>query len=261
MIVHSILTHHPPSVVDEMLGAFQQMAPEVVFVIGFGGEEEEFGQISFPSKIFLSDPSLRGTIEKQNFGSWLKAVAGWIAREHLEPTAVHFSENDHIPLRPDYWCELERALHRSGCDFLGKWCTDRTNTNEAFYLFYRDDERLMAHLRSLSGRTSGLSIWGALANGMLFRWSALQSLAAIDLELECFTEILVPSTLHHLGFSLGDMDAHSNLFQWVRHRPDFDLSTTIGLTAQDAFCCHPFKDVQSLPAIWKMLRACKEEPC
>lgn len=235
-----------------MLIAFSALAPaDVEFVVGYGGPRNEFDRITWPNRIFLEHATFRGRIEEQNFSPWLNAVGRWIQDRQRAPDYVHFSENDHIPLRRDYWSELAGAMNRSGCDFLGKWCMDRTGTNEEFYLRYRRDPILRTVLEPL-GQVEP-RIWGALADGMVFKQQALQALSDVDLDIPCFTEILIPSVLAKLGFRLGDMDAWSDVFRWVRHRPAFEVADVDALLAGGAFCCHPFKDLGRLPELWTRL--------
>jgi len=250
MIVHSILSHHPAHVVDAMAEFLQALGNGVRFCLAYGGEQEEFEKILFEDKIFLADPGLRGKIESQNFSCWFRAVLDWAERMNVAAEVVHFTECDHIPLRPDYWSEIKRSVCASGKDFLGKWCMDRTNTNEQFSLHYRNDPAFLAHLRAL--RPNGPNpIWGALANGMTFRLEAIRALCNVDLKLDCFTEILIPSTLRCLGFELGDFDEVSSVFARVRHRPEFLLSDVSDLLSQDAWCCHPFKNIRDFSSLFE----------
>jgi len=253
MIVHSVLTHHPAAVADGMVAFLSTLGPDVKFCLAYGGTEEEFEKIRFSAKFFLNDPSLRGRIEEQNFASWLTSTVAWCKQSGLRPELVHFTENDHLPLRADYWRELERASIRSDTDFLGKWCMDRTNTNEQFYLHYRDHEQLRHHLASVSVHSDKRTIWGALADGMLFRWAALESLTRINLDVPCFTEILIPSTLHHLGFTLADFDAYSSIYRFVRHRPAWEITDVSELVSQGAWCCHPFKCIAQLNDLYQLV--------
>ena len=252
MIVHSVLSHHPPHVADAMTEFLQDLGNDVRFCLAYGGAREEFDKIRFKDKLFLPDPGLRGNIADQNFSCWFQAVMDWIDQTNIDPEVVHFTECDHIPLRWDYWHEIDRAMVSSGKDFLGKWCMDRSNTNERFYLNYRENVELLRHLRSLNPKIERPVIWGALANGMTFRAAALRALCGVDLRVDCFTEILIPSTLLQLGFQLGDFDAFSTVFAWVRYRPEFLLSDIHDLLARDAWCSHPFKSTVQLPELYEL---------
>lgn len=253
MIVHSVLSHHPAAVADEMMRFLTSLGKGVPFCLGYGGLREEFDRIKFPEKFFLDAPTLRGRIEEQNFSCWLNATASWCQAQGHTPDLVHFTENDHLPLRSDYWAELGSVAAKSGKDFLGKWCMDRTNTNEQLYLHYRDDARLHRHLALISVHSDRRTLWGALADGMLLRWSALAALSNVDLDFPCFTEILIPSTLYHLGFTLGDFDAWSPIYRSLRHRPAYEMSDVRAMMPRKPFCCHPFKDVEGLPGIYDLV--------
>lgn len=252
-MVHSILTHHPAEVADAMMRFFAELGGDTRFCLAYGGDREEFEKIRWPGKFFLDETSLRGRTEEQNFSCWLKATVDWYRACGLQPEVVHFSENDHLPLRRDYWRELSRVLSASGRDFLGKWCIDRTGTNEKAYLHYRAAPVLLRHLNGISVHQNKTTLWGALADGMVFRREALEALASLDMGIPSFTEILIPSSLHHLGFALGDMDAFSTLFKSVRHRPEYLVNDVRELCSAGAWCCHPFKTVAELPTIFELV--------
>jgi len=253
-IVHSILSHHRAETVDAMVAAYARMAPDVAFCIGYGGSRAEFERIGWKDAFYIEEPGLRGITEQQNYFPWLCAVADWVWSRGWQPECIHFSECDHLVLRSDYWAVLARTLERSGRDFLGKWCMDRSNTNEWARLHYRNNRELLGYLDGFSQRDDKTRLWGALGNGMLLRWPALDALTRTAGRIACFTEILVPSTVHHLGFALGDMDAYGNLYRWVRHRPEFLLEHVEAFLNQGAYCCHPFKAVERLPEVWDLLR-------
>ena len=253
MIVHSILSHHPAKAVDAMAEFLQALGNDVRFRFAYGGERDEFEKIRSRDKIFLADPGLRGKIESRNFSNWFKAGLSWFDSAGLRPDYIHFTECDHLPLQAGYWSQIEKSMLSSGKDFLGKWCMDRSNTNEQFYLKYRGDPALLRHLRSLNPTLAQPVIWGALADGMTFRAESLRALCGVDLGIDCFTEILIPSTLHQLGRELGDFDAFSTIFACVRHRPEFLLSDVSDLLARGAWCCHPFKNVIQLPDLYDLV--------
>lgn len=254
MLHHSILTHWKAGLVDSIMGFLVELEPGVNFSIGYGGTEEEFQKIKFGNKTFLPDPKLRGPTDRQNYACWLIAIDATMEKAGDQSEAVYFTETDHLIFRSGYSQELVRCLQASGLDFLGKWCMDRDNTNEYFYLRYRDHQPLLEHLASISVRDSKTKIWGALANGMLFRRDVLRTLCKGEISLPCFTEIMIPSTLYHLGFNLGDFDTYSDIYRHVQYRPTFDCAEVRRMVEENAYCCHPFKDQAGLTSIFDFVR-------
>ena len=51
---------------------------------------------------------------------------------------------------------------------------------------------------------------------------ALRAYVDVDEHPPCYCEIYVPTLLHHLGFRVVDVDAHSDLYRDVRWLPPFD---------------------------------------
>lgn len=246
-VLHTILSHWPADQVDQLIALHQLLEPTNEYLLAYGGKPENFEKIQFPNKVFLADPCLRGPTDTQNYACWVTAVADYVKSQPTSPDLVYFTETDHLMLRKGYGATLVEIMEKSGQDFLGKWCMDRSHTNEFFFLRYRDHAPLLAHLKKIAPLPDPVKIWGALADGMLFRWKALEGLASVDLAaVPCFTEILFPSTLARLGFKLGDFDTYSDFYKYVRYRPDYPVEEVQTIASDGGWCCHPFKQASRL---------------
>lgn len=245
---HSIMSHWPAATTDALLATYARLAPEVTFSLAYGGPAEEFEKIQFPHKLFIADPCLRGSSEFINFACWYVPVNRWLDEHHPQTDLVFFTEVDHLVLHPDYAKQLVATHRRSGCDVLGKWCFDTTGTNEFFHLRHRDDPALKELLARISTRHQPDALWTALGDGLLMSRTALQALSKVDnLQIKAFTEIVIPSVLHHLGFRLGDCDGYGDDFCEVRYRPDYEPEDVRQLLTRGVRQCHPYKNIEALP--------------
>lgn len=243
MIVNTILAHYNAELIDAMMSHLHTTAgDDVAFHLAYGGPSDQFDHIQYRHKTLLDDPQLKGQVYPQNYSLWLQAVRDWAVANRLNPIAVHFTEVDHIILSPKYWLEIKRVLETSKHDVFGKTCYDCNNTNFHFYLEYRDDASLINYLTGLSTRDNKKSLWTALGDGLLMRWEALDAFCKQPTYHDCYTEILIPSVLHHLGFSLVDLDSISDIFKEVRFRPAYTYDEALALAKEGALCCHPFKE-------------------
>ena len=80
--------------------------------------------------------------------------------------------------------------------------------------------------------------------------SALKSYVEVREHPPCYCETYVPTLLHHLGFRVVDVDAHSDLYRYVRWLPVFSAEEAIALARDGAVFVHPVKD----PGVARVLR-------
>jgi len=226
----------------------QQLDPDVVLLMAYGGPEDEFQRITWRPSIYLADPKLRGPTDQQNYASWIAAVWQWAEDQEQDSQAFFFTETDHLMLRVKYGRELLNILKASGTDFLGKSCSNRENSNSYFYLRYRSDHALRALLSKISG-VKDSPIYECLATGMLFKKELLRRVVSQKLDIPVFTEVILPSVVRALGCQPECFDLVSDFMNHVRYRPPFTTNEVIQLIDSDAWCCHPFKERQKLPFI------------
>ena len=151
-------------------------------------------------------------------------------------------EYDHLILDPDFERRLAELAADTGADFLGKNCVDRTATNWEHYVRFRGDRRLLTHLRRISVRENRERLFGCLGDGMWLTREALRAYVHTGDHPPCYCETYVPTLLHHLGFRVVDIDAHSDLYRHVRWLPAFGPEEAVSRFQDGATFLHPVKD-------------------
>ena len=247
-LLHTILSHWSPGQVDLLMNYHHKLDPSVELLVAYGGPQANFERIVWQHKLYIADPSLRGSADQQNYCQWIRAATAWAKDRSESPDAVFFTETDHPMLRSEYGQELTKILAASRCGFLGKWCSKREGSNSFFYLRYREDPNLRNALHEASGIDDS-PIYEALATGMLFRWDVLEKVAAQRIDVPVFTEVIIPSMVRALGYPLGCFDRNSNFMRSVRYRPHYSLKEAIHARNFQAWCCHPLKEFGALKSL------------
>jgi len=245
-----VLTHLAAPVVDAGVRYLEELAPHARFVICHVGDAEDFEGVEHKQKLFVDDPSFRAPpITFQSLNMTLSGVYEQFVRDDATIRGVYVFEYDHLVLRSDFEEQLSAVATRSGADFVGKTCVERTATNWPHYVRFRRDERLLAHLRKLSTREDPARMYGCVGNGFWLTREALHAYAEVESHPPCYGELYVPTLLHHLGFKVGDIDTHSDVYRHVRWAPPFTLHEVLRLKREGATFVHPFKDLGALGAV------------
>jgi len=248
--VTAVLSHLGAPEVHDSLQLLQAVAPDARFVVCYGGRIDEFERIDYGHKLFIDDPTLRGPERHlQSLTTVLERV--WAAYFEADESvdSLYVIEYDHLVLDSRFETRLRELASQTRADFMGKNCVDCTATNEAQYVRFRRDERLLAHLRSLSVRDEPTRLFRCLGDGMWISRRAVRAYVEVGDHPPCYCEVYVPTLLHHLGFRLVDVDAHSDLYQDVRYMPRFDAEQAMARFTDGAVFIHPVKDPLALRAI------------
>jgi len=248
--VTALLTHLDAARVHETVALLRLAIPDAQVVICHGGRRDEFERIEIEPKLFIDDPTLRGP--ERHLQSWTQ-IFEKAYYAHVEPDpdvdSLYLCEFDHLILDPEFEVRLRDLAAATGADFLGKNCVDRTATNWEHYVRFRHDARLSAHLRSLSVRADSARLYGCLGNGMWLSRRALEAYVGVHRHPPCYCETYVPTVLHHLGFNVVDVDAHSDLYRYVRWIPSFSREDALAAARAGAAFVHPVKDPEVVRAV------------
>jgi hypothetical protein len=249
-----LLAHQDGARVDANVAYLRAVAPTSRFVVAHGGRREDFEAVTHPEKVFVDDPSLRGA--PRSYQSYHVALGELQRAFFLADPAVaslYVFEWDHIVLRGDFEARLGELAARTGADFMGKTCVERTGTNWHHYTRFRRDPALLAHLREHSVREDPTRLYGTLGNGFWMTRDALAAYTAVRDRPDAYGELYVPTLVHHLGFALVDIDgADGELYRHVRYEPELSLAELLAIKRAGACFAHPFKG----PAPWEeLLRA------
>jgi hypothetical protein len=252
--LNAIVTHLEAEHVHESLGFLHVLSEDARFVVCHGGDREQFKRIEVASKIFVDDPTLRGPA--RHLQSWTRIFElVWDEYFTMDPglDSLYLFEYDHLVLARGFEARLRELAAATGADFMGKNCVDRTSTNWEHYVRFREDERLLAHLRALSVRDDRERLFGCLGNGMWLSRGALKAYVEVGRHPPCYCETYVPTLLHHLGFRVVDVDAHGDLYRYVRWLPIFSAEEAIELALAGAVFVHPVKDLGATRALRDVL--------
>lgn len=252
----AVLTHLDPDRVHETLDALRLVTEENHVFVCHAGRREDFDRIEFSGKVFVDDPTLRGPERHlQSLSQVFEAV--WRTRVQGDEgiDSLYLIEYDHLILDPSYEQRLRDLAVRTGADFLGKTCVDRTATNWEHYVRFRRDARLLSHLRARSTRDDPGKLFGCLGDGMWLVRAALEAYVEAAPHPPCYVEVYVPTLLHHLGFRVVDIDQHSDLYRDVRWDRPFAPDEAIGRFKDGAVFLHPVKDRDALRRLAGAVRA------
>lgn len=238
----AVLDHRPAEQADAGMALLREVDPDARVVLCHAGREEDFARLREPEAVYLDDPSLRGP--PRGFQSYHQLFERLLAG-HVAPdpsiTALYVIEYDHLVLRGAHAEPLEALAERTRAAFMGKNAIDRTGVNWWHAARFRRDEALLAHLRRLSVREDPTRLFGCLGDGFWLSREALEAYVAVGRHPPAYGELYVPTLLHHLGFRVVDVDAHSELYRHVRWGPDHDVQQVLDLAAAGVTFVHPVK--------------------
>jgi hypothetical protein len=238
-----VLTHLSAEQVDDRMRLLRAVSAEARFAVCYGGRWSEFDRIDWNEKVFVDDPTLRGperhlqSLTQLFETAWHEYFVG-----DAELDSLYLIEYDHLILDGTFERRLHDLALHTGADLLGKTCVDRTATNSEHYVRFRRDRRLFAHLESLTVRDDSERLFGCLGNGIWLTRRALEAYVNVEEHPPCYCEIYVPTLLHHLGFRVVDVDAHSDLYRNVRWLPECSVPEVLELARAGAVFVHPAKD-------------------
>jgi len=238
-----LVSHLPAPAVEEQLGLLRRIAPEARFVVAYGGEPPDFELIRDPHKALLADPSLSGPPRSfQSYSVALELILERWLRDDPEIDSVYLFEFDHLILRGGFERALLELAARTEADMMGKCCVERNGTNWHHYTRFRNDAELHEQLRRVTVRSDPGRIFGTLGNGMWLRRAAVEAYVAAAPHPRCYGEVYVPTLVHHLGFNVVDIDAHSRLYEPVRWEPEYSGAELARVRSAGATFAHPVKD-------------------
>lgn len=248
-LLTAVLTHLGAEDVERGLRHLAETEPASAYVALHGGRREEFERLEAGTAIFVADPSLRGEVWSQSYTEALCRL--WEDRVSGDPAIdlVLFLEFDHLVLGP--FASAVRALaDDTGAPFLAKGAGFRDDTNWAHVLRYRADPALNDFFSAISTRNDPGRRLGCLGSGMIFRREVLEAYCAAAARApRAYLELMIPSTIHHLGYDVVDVDAVSPLYDAVRWHPAFSFAEVVELKRRGALFAHPFKRVDRLAAV------------
>ena len=238
--VHMVLAHEAPGYVDQLMRYLEYLAPGVERVLVYGGKEAAFDEISYQKKIFCNDPRLRGIGWSSSHAAAYRDALSLL--DSSEPFVILCTEGDHLPLRKDYAAPFRQLLKETGADFLGAGLNDVTDSNFVHYQRMMNLTPFQRTIDQVSVRPDRCRWLHSLGTGFVFAQEALEAYcASYNNEDACYVEIEVPTLLYHLGFRGCDVLAVSDIYDFVRHLPEYTPAEVIELAQNGACFVHPCK--------------------
>lgn len=255
-MVTAVITHLGATQVHEGAALLRAVAPDARFVICYSGERAEFDRLEVEDKVFIDDPTLK------SHGPHLQSLtqvfnAMWSTHfvDDEGADSLYVIEYDHLVLDGTFEERLRELAAETRADLLGKQCIDCSATNHEHYIRFRRDLRLLVHLRRLSVREDPTRIFSCLGDGVWLTRQALGAYVAAGPHPPCYVEIYVPTLLHHLGFHVVNVDAHSDLYRHVRWLPPIELDEALQRYREGAVFLHPVKDHGAVGALTDAIRS------
>jgi len=238
--VHMVLAHEAPSYVDRLMSYLEYLAPETERILVYGGKAEAFEEISYQKKIFCDDPRLRGIGWRSSHAAAYRAALSLL--DTSEPFGILCTEGDHVPLRKNYVSPLRKLLQKTGADFLALGLNDVTDSNYVHYQRMMHLSPFQQTIDKVSVRPDHCRWLHSLGTGIVFAQEALEAYCAAQNDDDaCYMEIEVPTLLYHLGFRGHDVLTQSDIYDHVRHLPEYTPAEVIELAQNGACFVHPCK--------------------
>jgi hypothetical protein len=249
-----VLTHLDAEQADERMGLLRAVAPDAPFVLCHGGGRSDFDRIAWGERFFVDDPTLRGPAQHlQSLTQVFETAWREYFVDEAELEALYVIEYDHLILDATFEHRLRDLARDTEADMLGKTCVDATATNLPHYVRFRRDRRLLRHLAEVSVREDRERLFACLGNGIWLSRRALEAYVNVGGHPPCYCEIYVPTLLHHLGFRVVDVDAHSDLYRHVRWQPDHAAADVLGLAREGSVFVHPAKEQEVIAPLRELV--------
>ncbi len=253
-MVTAVITHLDAERVHEGAALMRTVAPEARLVICYGGPPTEFARIEIEEKVFIDDPTLKSNgPHLQSMTQVFEAVWNAFFVDDEGADSLYVIEYDHLVLDGDFEARLLELAGTTNADLLGKKCIDCSASNHEHYIRFRRDPRLLEHLRRLSVREDPARIFSCLGDGIWLTRDALEAYVAVGPHPPCYLEVYVPTLLHHLGFHVVNVDAHSDVYRDVRWLPPIELDEVLERLERGAVFMHPVKDPRAVGAVMDVI--------
>jgi hypothetical protein len=253
-LVTAVITHLAAEQVHAGAALLRTLAPDARLVICYGGPRSEFERLAVDEKVFIDDPTLKSNgPHLQSMTQVFEAVWEACFIDDDDADSLYVIEYDHLVLDGAFEGHLRDLAEKTHADLLGKQCIDCSATNHEHYIRFRRDPRLLDHLRRISVREETTRLFSCLGNGIWVTRRALEAYVAVERHPPCYLEIYVPTLLHHLGFHVVNIDAHSDMYRHVRWLPPITVAEVIEGLGRGTIFMHPVKDQGAVDAVMNVL--------
>ena len=247
-VVHIVLCHLPPDQTLKLLKHAQQLAPGYVVMLAYGGPRENFSQVEWPHKIFLDDPTLRGTSSRISYLQLSTLFRDYFKKNGILADWVFVADFDLIPLKQNYLDGSIQLMvkHRAGLG--GRQFRDVSLSNNPFVVDCSENG-FIDETFNAAGR---YPLYHCLGCALLFRGDFFNSLYDGEERLGlAYYELAAPSVANKKGYRVLSFQKCGDEFTSVRFRPVYSVAEALEAASAGASFIHPVKEVDSFFAAWK----------
>jgi hypothetical protein len=231
-----MLGHQPPDVLNTIHERCMRLGTNYNHLLLYGGRQDDFHDLSSPSKIHIENSTLRGPSNRMSHPDVIEKSWDYFRQSGKSDCYFVFIESDLVPLKPDFLEPCIRLMNGHDADFAAKSIRDVTDTNNPFLLetftcpVDRRDRKKFHALGCF------YVIHPRLIPTFLEECSLMQG---------TYFEIMFPTAAASAGGRLLSMDSVSGYLDAVRFRPEYRLTDLSDLARSGKMVCHPVKLTRS----------------
>ena len=245
--VHVVLSHLPSQKTDPILNYLQQLEDDCELILAHGGTRENFENICFPKKIFVSDPKLRGLGYYQSYFGIMTDVRNYLKNAAIDPEWIFISDYDLLPLKKNYLQGLISIMKKHEAGFGGKFIRDVSLSN-SFFLTNAIRDGIMERTTAFD-RPERKPVYHCLGAFLIFHRTCFDAILELEDNLrDMYFELAIPTAANLKGFRVISFDEHSPCLQHVRYRPVYSHVEALQLAADGADFIHPIKEISEFLA-------------
>ena len=237
-VINVVMCHLAGEALDHVLSRWKGVCPEEDLWVSFGGSREEFESISYPRKVFVSDPALRRKDQqrgKQSYTGGFQEMAR--ALEGQDYGYVYFCEYDHVPLIKDLNHRQVEILRRQGADAMGHWLYRVDGTSHFHMLYHEADPNFVPYWRKISKREDPSVVLSMLGSGSFWNREVFIAVTTLPQRIPCYHELYLPTLAHHLGFRVRGWREGEHM---ISNLPTRDISID-NARSKGCWTVHPVK--------------------
>lgn len=241
-VLNVLLVHQKDAVVQQVIQWWHNICPLEDLWLAYGGTPENFEQLNYPNKRFISDPKLRTRDhqrEKQSYMGIFECIAP-VLRESAHDY-VYLSEFDHLPLIRDLNERQVQFARQDGADVMGHYLQQIDHTAHPHYLYHAADPSFFDFWKRNTVRPDPSTTFSVFGTGMLWTREAFLDVAHRKDSLDCYLELFLPTLAHHAGFRVRRWPDSQHLVSALPS-PEISLQKA---HAAPYWTIHPIKDLPS----------------
>jgi hypothetical protein len=200
-----LISHQSPAEVSAMCRTWQDLNPDTLVHVAYGGPAETFAALTWPHCSYIQDPRLRTRDhqrERQSYRGLMQETAAALAASRID--RVLMAECDVVPLRPGLAAYLIQREEEEQAQVLGSRLRRVDGTSHPHFLAHASHPSYQEWLKGSVRRDQEvlLMMLGCLT---WWTWEAFAATATAPEPMPVYLELALPTTPHLLGFRVRDL--------------------------------------------------------